>query len=152
MKLLFILLFLISTSAYNQNAKVFFIASDSISFKEDYIYSRVLIIGQKKFRYPADLVLNRDSSKSNFGVIQLETFDSVKNAFVSFWPQVSQYFYPRENSSSTNIGSNLNFSFSLVGRPVLKHGLYRARIKIPFSRYNMDWQDVTSNWSYFYVE
>ena len=152
MKLLaFFLVFLSSATGYSQDLKVFFIANDSVSIKEEFIFSRVLITSKIKFNYPADLKLNVDSIHSNFGVVEFETYDSVKHNFISFIPQMLQYFYPYDLNTKLNLGSKLNFSFTLLPRPAFKHGLYRSRVKIYFSRYNTGMRDATSNWSYFYI-
>ena len=141
--------------AFQVNAQgkpgVYFIAKDSID-ENEYIVSRILINSASGFYYPTNVEIFIDSSLSNFGVFELEYFDSARILFNSYairWYIDKIYEEPDYSLKSS---SQLHLKLTLANAKSLRPGLYRARAKIWLHRYNSKLKDVTSDWSYFYIQ
>lgn len=153
MKTLILVLICLSFKSFSQPPKIYFIAKDSLNKEQNYIIGRVLIKATNNFFYPANPEILIDSSKSDFGFTQIEKYNLDKGVFESFLPRIS---YDKVNwtdeINSLKEASYLNLSFGLINMSAFTTGLYRAKVRIRFSKYNRSIKDVTSDWSYFYIE
>ena len=151
--IIIVLLFLIAQQSFCQEVKTFFIAKDSLGKDDDFVISRLIILSKTEFTYPDNVYIFRDPDESDFGFAQVEKYNADNNKFVPF---NSIEHIDKINWSDKNAvlkkGTSINLTFKLVNTYSCKEGLYRARVKILFSKYNRSQKDVTTEWSYFYIK
>jgi hypothetical protein len=152
MKNYIIIFFILSGLAgfSQKQVDVFFIANDSLR-SQDYIISRLIIASKAEFNYPSNIEIFTDSANSNFGFIEVQYYHSDNNKFVNF-PIRRHIDKVVEDKYSIKASFKLNTEIDFVSQAVFKVGLYRARVKIFFSKYNRKMSDVSSNWSFFYIQ
>lgn len=132
-----------------KKVQIFFVANDSINLSEGSIVSHALVFSKYTIYRPSYIEFFLDSSISNFGYIQLQKFDTARQTFFAFRPKIFTDKVIENTDFALLKFTKLDLKFNLIFARVLSPGLYRARIKIFFSRYNRDIRDVTSDWSYF---
>src|ERR1700730_10130913 len=155
MKLIAVLLvslFVINEQTYSQKIlHPIFIAKDSISMERNFIYSRLIIMEKFKFEYPENLEIST-ASGSNFGYIEMESFDTIKRVFARYFSRTHVDLVPDYTRTYSRKSTNyLNIPFRLLPREAFDPGLYRARVRLSISRYNSGMKDAYSNWSYFFL-
>jgi hypothetical protein len=132
-----------------EKVQVYFIGIDTIDKEQREYLSRVIIKSEMPYYHPLEIEIFADSSISNFGVFEIQIYDTLERQFKAY--KINTHIDKiQEPNYSTNRAKNQNFRVRLTSFGAFQFGLYRVRITIFFSKYNRDIPDKVSNWSYFY--